>query len=228
MNTPAEQTLQAGRRARRWVAVLLLVGAVLLVGFAGLFCAATYRPGWYQPAAVDFDRLPEDKQSFVTLLDSISAALNRGESIEIVVDQAQLNRWLAGRHEVFPPEWQRFEPLRDPFVEILPEQRLRLACRIGRGGLAVVGSVQVRLVVEPEAIELSGPTLRAGLLPVSAGWLLERLSDRLPGGLRSYVDDRGGPLRIRNRWIWPNGRRRFRVASLHSEPGRLRIRLEPF
>ena len=224
MNARVEQTLRAGRRARRWIAVLLLVGAVLLVGFVGLFCAATYRPGWYQPAAVDFDRLPEDKQSFVALLDSISAALNRGESIEVVVDQAQLNRWLAARHEVFPPEWQRFEPLRDPFVEILPEQQLRLACRIGRHGPAVVGSVQVRLAVGPEAIELIGPTLRAGLLPVPSGWLL----DRLPGGVRAYADDRGGRLRIRNRWIWPNGRRRFRIASLRSEAGRLRVRLEPF
>ncbi len=225
--SPPAAVVPPRRWRRRLIVGALLLGVLLVVALGGLVCAATYRPGWYQPAAIRFDRLPADKQAFVALLDSISAALNHGEPIEVVVEQDQLNRWLAGRREVFPPDWERFEQLRDPFVQILPERRLRLAARIRQGGFAAIASVGLRITAGPETIRLDTAALRVGLLPVPTGWLGGELAARLPRRARVRVELRNGVLEVPNRLVWPNGRRRFRIASLRSEAGRLFVRLEP-
>ena len=50
------------------------------------------RPTWYQPISIDTARLESDRDRIVQLGGDISDRLNRDESIEFVLNEAQLNR----------------------------------------------------------------------------------------------------------------------------------------
>ncbi len=225
-STPPAAARPVGWR-RRLIVIASLSLVLLICALGGLLCAAAYRPAWYRPAAVNYERLPADKHSFVALLDSVSAALNRGEPIDLVIEQDQFNRWLAARDEVFPPDWQRFRQLRDPFVEILPDNRLRLAAIARRHGFAAVVSIELRAALEPQELQIEPLRVRIGTLPVPAATLIRIAAPYLPDAMHQKLAGATPWLRVRNRLTWPNGKRRFVITRISTQPGRLQLRLEP-
>jgi len=214
------------RRAWR---ILTLIGSVLsLTTFALGACAITCRPDWYDPPMIDYARLAQDKRDLTNTIERINVALNDRRPVTIELDERQVNRWIAARDE-WPEDWYRFEikPLRDPMIRFLDGNRIGLAALARRAGFGTVLSCVVRIELNGDQVRLYWEEASAGVLPAPRG-LLARAVRTAPGtgeDLLAFL--REGRLEYPNRWVWPNGKPRFRIRDLRIDDGRLRIQLEP-
>jgi hypothetical protein len=216
------------RPRRRWLRLALvvlpiLVAAVLLGGGAALTC----RPSWYQPTSIDYARLQDDKRCQLRLENEISAALNNNKPVEIELEEAQVNRWIAARDELWPGETPSLEPFSRPQVVFLEPNRVRLAALVEHSGMPVVLSATFRIDPQPDGLVLSWERTRAGVLP-APGKLIEQAARRLTQRLRlGQQAATAGQVKLPGEWTWPNGQRRFRLADLAINDGVLRVTLVP-
>jgi hypothetical protein len=214
---PPDTPARPRPRRRLW-RIGLAAAALLVVGaFVGGGCAVTCRPSWYAPQAVDYARLPEDKRALVAIVDGIGGALQRPGPHAVDVAADQVNRWIVARHELSPEEWLDAElpDLPDahvPVVSFVPGGRVRLAVLANAGGFGSVLSVIVRVQVAADELLLSIEGVRLGLLPVPRSWVMEaarRWGDE-PARQRLGAD---GTWRVPNDFVWPNGKRRYRITA---------------
>jgi hypothetical protein len=200
-----------------------LTAAIIVAG-----CTLTCRPRWYQPASIDYTRLKMDKQDLVNLLDSIGASLNCGEAVELEFGQDQVNRWITARAEIWPDhQAAALEPLRHPQVAFLDRNRLLVAATVEWSGLEPVVSCVCRFELDEGQLSVFCDGLRVGMLPVPAAWLagpLNELATAFDSPTAASVD-RG--FVFPNEWVWPNGKRRFRIRRLDVSAGQAGIALEP-
>ena len=208
---------------RRWV---LLACAGLFVLFASLGVAATRRPGWYRPEPIDRERLHADKAALVSLQDEISAALNSGHEIRFRLDEAQINRWLAARAEMWPESAMELGSLQDPQVS-LADGEIRIGATATKGSLRTVVALVCRVEVGEERIVVEHGGVRLGAIPVPAAWisdLIRRVSINSHGAIQANSPR---TVALENDWVWPNGKRRCRLRELHVSAGAAEVVLEP-
>ncbi len=210
----------------RWRTVALAAAAILVVVILGLGLAATRRPAWYQPAPVDQTRLRDDKRDLVGLLDGIGAALNERRGIGFRLDEAQVNRWLAARAEMWPDSAIDLGPLRDPQISFQGD-RIRAAALIENGDLRAVVSLTCRVQVSDERVVIEWESARLGALPVPRSWLSRWITSAGSGGRVVRQADGRGTVAFENDWIWPNGKRRYRLSTLRITDGAADVSLEP-
>lgn len=226
-NPPIAAAAGRGRRRRlgRWIALgALAVTIGLLIG-AG--CALTCRPNWYRPPAIDYSRLDADKRDATNLGDRIGDGLNSRRVVELELDEAQLNRWIAARNELPGGVPLDLGPLRSPFVDLLEDNRIRLAALVERGGVALVASVSFKVALEDDAIRVRIEDVRAGAAPAPMELIEPLLREAFA---RSGQSDRlapDGSIVVPNDLVWPNGKKRFRIASIEIDDNLARVRLEP-
>lgn len=234
MSPPATASRPLRVRRGRW-RILAGAGGAAVVGLllAGVLAAA-WRPGWYRPAAVDHELLRADKAALFALQDQISAALNAGRPARFELRAEQVNRWLAARAELWPEVGLDLGPLCDPLVRLGPGA-VQAAATAGGGGLRAVLSLTWRVQVTPDAIVVEAAAARLGALPIPAGWAAGLWRDLPLEGVA------GGPLagtarvtalgrsavRIDNAWVWPNGRRRCRLAELRFSADVVTVQIDP-
>lgn len=213
------------RRGRRWWWVIggglsLGFGVALLLGLL-----ATSKPRWYEPVAVDYGRLPDDKRALVSLIDEVGIALNQGESYTFELDEAQLNRWLAARDELWPDLDLKLEGFGWPHVSLLDEGRIRIAVLAERGGWPVVVGISFGVAVNEDVIRIQWSDARIGSLSVPDSWvgeLLRTLVRRWVEGLEA-VSTEG--IVLENGWVWPNGDQSFRIRGFGVGDKRVRVSL---
>jgi len=213
------------RRWRRRVAVSIPI--VVVAGVIGLGGAITCRPGWYQPASIDYTRLENDKRAQLDLENRISRDLNRGQPVEIELSQEQVNRWIAARDELWPGEVPSIEPFRRPQVFFLDDNRVRLAALVSKGGVRSVVSLTFRVRVAGEAVVFERGRMRAGVLPAPQRLLTEVLGRVAPRLNLSETAFEQGHFRVPAEGVWRNGRRRFRITDVTIHDGTARVRMEP-
>lgn len=209
----------------RWGFRLIWVGLALGLMLAGVGLLATCRPDWYRPHAVDYTRLSQDKRNLVGLLDQIGAALNAGEAIEVSLDAAQINRWLAARDELWPDQSTQWRIWENPLVHCGSGQ-VTFAAQVETAGGPLIVSCTLRGRAEPDTVRLEADAPRVGRLPVPWRWLQARLNPEnnpLAGHLRRH----NGQFVLDNHFVWPNGKRSFRIEDLAIAPGRIRLKLSP-
>lgn len=204
-----------------WTACLLIPSGCLTFGLA-----ATCRPSWYRPAAVDHSRLWADKAALVKLQDDISAALNAGRSIRLELDAAQVNRWLAARAEMWPDAALDLGPLSDPQV-CFAHAGIRLGATARRGGFGSVVSLECSIDVTDDSVVIYCESARLGAVPIPLAWLTDRLAEPFSSGPLIVREDLPGAAAIANDWIWPNGKRRCRLGELSIDDGKASVLLEP-
>jgi hypothetical protein len=227
MSSATRRPAAAARRGRLWRRGLGLSAGLLAAGLVGLGCAAACRPSWYAPASVDYTRLAADKQALVALLDGIGDALNGSRPIEIEIDQARANRWIAARREIeMDLSGLPLDSLERPYVHFLPGNRVRLASLVGRESWRAVVTIEVRLTLEGDEVLMECTALRVGALPVPRSWIWSAFAaavERAAGPVRVQP----GGVRIPNRGVWQNGKRPFRIDRLTIEAGRAIFTLSP-
>jgi len=238
-----------GRVVRRgWIASAILTPIALI----GTWLAFQHKPAWYQPVRLDEEGYQLARRDAVATADAISDQIVQGKAFEVVVLDRSVNEWLAALPRVSPEARRAMPPeLRDPAVRFTPE-RIRVGAHFEKSGWQAIVSVDLALRVSPDGINLTIAlaAVRGGSLPVPRaiverllGPLLERARRRHNDNdnddddadstwgttfdnLRS-TDQLFNGVTIRNRFVWPNGRRPFRIESIRITDGQLRCRLQP-
>jgi hypothetical protein len=216
------------RPRRKWLRLTLLA---LPIAIAGLLltagAAVTCRPSWYEPASIDYSRLQDDKRAQLRLENEISAALNGNRPIEFDLDQAQVNRWIAARHELWPAEAPSLEPFQRPQIVFLDGNRVRLGALLEQSGIQCVFSATFRLQPQADGLAVTCDSLHAGALPAPRRLIAKaarNLTDRFGLDRQTLTE---GKTTLPIEGTWPNGKRRFRIADLTVRNGVLHVSLEP-
>lgn len=224
----SRRSTEPARKRSRWLRRLVWSFGTLVVlaagGLAAMWWAATSTPDWYQPASIDYTLLEQDKKTIVALTERVSATLHDGKPVELTLDEAQINRWLAGRLELWPDagSWLPNEVSR-PLVQIEEDGRVRVGITLAAGALRTVVAMTLRAEVTPELVFIDPTALHFGVLPTPISWLKSMIPDDLYDEIR--FTDRG--MQVRNEFSLPNSRRRFGVTSIRTEGDALIITLTP-
>jgi hypothetical protein len=216
------------RPRRRWLRLTLVLLPVTIVGLLlALGGTLTCRPSWYQPVSIDYGRLEDDKRAQLGLENRISAALNDRRPVEVELDEAQVNRWIAARHELWPTEAPSLEPFERPQIVFLSDNRVRVAALAKRAGVRVVLSATFRIDLQSDGIVVKCDAVHTGALPTPRR-LIEKAAGTLADRLRlDRATVSAGIMTLPNEGTWPNGKRRFRITDLSIEDGRAHLKLAP-
>jgi hypothetical protein len=220
-----------------------------LAAFVGLWLAFQHKPAWYQPVRLDEPGYQRARRDAVATADSISDQLVQGKEFELVLTDRLVNEWLSALPQIWP-EAKRALPdeLRDPAVRFTKD-RIRIAAHFDASGWQAIVSVDLVIGVSGDGtsvtVALAGA--RGGSLPVPRTVIeriLQPLIERVRrGGVREDADAASpwdaavksvhsaeqlfAGVSTRNRFVWPNGKRPFRITSIRIADGDLRIRLQP-
>jgi len=197
--------------------------ALLIIGS----CAVSFRPLWYEPQAIDRSRLEQDKQDLVNLFDGIGTALNTGRPVTVELDEAQVNRWLAARRELYPERGGvSLGPVQDPTLEFMGRNRFRVAGRLGDTWGAVV-SATGRFELTDDNFNVRLESVHAGALPAPLSLLSRAFGPALAEHLPAVRRSPEGGLSVPRRGVWPNGKRPFRLVAIEADGESLRLTLAP-
>ncbi|QOJ13565.1 MAG: hypothetical protein HRU75_02435 [Planctomycetia bacterium] len=214
-----------GRWRLRHVLYALAALGVMTIGVLALI--ASWRPTTYQPPAIDRARLPDDQRDLVNLLDRIGAALNEGRAITFSLEEAQLNRWLAARDELFidtkldlPPEVQ------GPQIRISERGMFELAAQFDTGFFRPVVRLGIAASLEGDDVRVSPGSLYVGGLRLMWSGLPQGMI-RTGGSTSANLRVIGNEVLVQNRFTWSNGRRDFSVTQLDFAASRVTITFTP-
>lgn len=210
------------RWARRGAAA---AGILLPLVSISLTLLLLSRPSWYQPRSIDFNRLDQDKQAVWRLADEIGRALAGGKPLTLTLSEADLNRWIAARGELWPDqEALRLPGAESPMVRLREGGVIGLAATAASGAVRCVASVDLRIAVTEQHLELSLTGAGLGRLPVP-GAVLRRALASTPAAERLSAD--GERIIVPNEFEWKNGKRRFRLSAVRVDAGEVQVTLTP-
>jgi len=217
-----------------------------------LWLTFQHKPGWYRPISADDAITQRARLEVANLADSISDALVHRRPFELVLSDHSLNEWLAALPQVWPDvaeQWPR--ELTQPAVSF-QRDRIRLGVHGETRGWRVILGFAFLLSADDgdDAMRLTLSGMQGGSLPIPRFLIRRSLQsaaenhadtaaltaqpdptrplelENLLDSPRS-VDEWFAGVRVRNRFIWPNGRRPFRIGALSITDGELRARLDP-
>lgn len=242
----AKRLRRRGRRVAK-----LAFGAAASVGLATLVAAwltFQHRPAWYSPARLNEAGIQQARSEATELADSLGDRMVRGRPFDVVLIDRKVNEWLTALPHCWP-EARRSVPseISDPAVRF-DASRVYVGAHCESGGWRAIINVELALGVSEDgrSVELALFEARGGSLPVPRA-ILRRLLDPLLRGVgdassRSAdpageflpnlgdfgsIDDLFRGVKIRNRFVWGNGDRPFRIDSFTIEDGELRLSIEP-
>lgn len=228
------RTMTFRRRLRRWRPYMIAASVVFALG---LWLTFQHKPGWYRPVEASEAVVARARREAPNLVDQISGALVRGETIAVTLREDQVNEWLAA----LPVAWPEFRELipagvTQPTVRIT-EEGLRVGCHLESSGWKVIVGVvwHVAVVEGGASVEIRLGSVQAGSLPIPAAVLKPMLNRALAqeggggnqGSTVRSADELFEGVRMENRFEWPNGRRLFRIGRLTTGDKELVIVLHP-
>lgn len=215
------------------LSVVLVIGAIWLT--------FQHRPGWYRPAAADEPTIQRAQTESAALADETSRQIVERKDFEIRLTDRMINDWLAAMPVLWPEAREWLPPgVRDPAVGF-DDGEMRVGVFVEREGWRVIANASVAAEVSPDksTINVMLRSVRGGSLPMPQG-VVESLWERVVSGVRRGRIDGlhiAGPegdanesaheLAIRNRFVWPNGERPFRITRFDAQNGVLTIGMEP-
>ena len=225
--------------------IVLIAGPIVLVM---LWLVFQHKPGWYRPPVVTEPLLQHARTTSAAAADDVSKRIVEAEPFQMVLTDVAVNEWLAALPHLWPDARRSIPPEISDVAVRFEGGRVRVGVLYARGGWRVILSVGLAMAVsrDGQAITVALTDARGGSLPVPRAILervlsgvLEIAADRPLGpgshvktprsasaGLQS-VDELFEGVRIRNRFVWPNGDRPLRVDSIEVDGGELRLGIEP-
>lgn len=212
--------LSLKRFSRRQLQISVAISLFLVtLALLSILLAAIANPVWYEPQAVDEQKLSDDKREVVALIDRISRNLNQGLPIDVEVELAQLNRWIAARDELALDLIPELDGVELPFV-LGQENILRVAVQRKWRGWRLILSIDLIANPMDPLTPLTAKRVKLGYLPIPLGWLIkEDVLQR--SGLRPVE---GQEARL---WVWPNGKRSFFVEQVAVSKNVVSFRMVP-
>lgn len=238
------------RPNRRHLLRIALIGlpCLLLGTLLGLWLALHRIPAWYRPAVVEEAVLPGVRAEAARLVDSISDQMVRGRRFTLELRQEEMNELMSSMGRIWPDALKDWPPaLQQPALSFEADG-LRVGVTLTRAEDRAVLSAALRVGVAEDRNSLHARlvSIHAGALPVPAFLIdsaaqpyLERMGDTSDRSrrLRSWglegadapsvraLMDQG--VSLPNRFVWPNGERKFRILSMDFRPGVAHVEIEP-
>jgi len=208
-----------------WIAVGTVVGFVALVPAVGWF-SLTYQPSYYREMisqTVPHDQLERRAKRFVAQSLQFHNDICNEPTWEAVFSDQEVNAWLAEdliTHfaDQLPPE------VHDPRV-LFEMDRVILAFRLERGGVDSVITVVARARIPSDnTVELTLEKIRAGILPVPADGVLDRVTElgRRHGVDVAWSKVEGYPV-VRLQYTPNLAREDVRLEDVEIRSGRIRL-----
>jgi hypothetical protein len=166
---------------RSLLLALLIVISLAATGSTIFIFLLRYEPAFYARGAIPpgEKRTQQSKQCISEFTSILSGILNKDQG-SAQFREEQLNSYF---QEDFITKHSSENPLPNGFSNLrvaFDPSKLRLAFRYGRGLFSTVISVAVRpwiVAREANVVALEFESLHAGAVPISAQWLLERVSE---------------------------------------------------
>lgn len=233
--------------ARKWLRRAAVAAGVLLpTALIALWLTFQHIPAWYKPVPVTSAVVEQARTSVTDSFDRVSDQVVAGETFEVVLEEAQVNAWLAAAPQVWPAIADVVPPEIKQSAVAFEEAIVRIGVRVQHNGWKAILSVGLRLDVDAdgETVGLALTDLHGGSLPAPRSLLRELLDPLLARARRTRardvdepwryfldevrsVDDLFEGLHTENRFVWPNGDRPFRIRSIRVGGGTLRLTIEP-
>jgi len=234
------------RSLKHYVTLILTPFVASLVALTVLWIVFEHKPAWYRPAALEGDDLRRVTSRATTWADEVSDQMVHGQPFELVLVSREVNEFLAALPELFPDEFLNWpEALRLPAVGFEPDAiHVGLLCEMNGWRAIAALALTARMIDGGRYVRIATTGVYGGSLPLPRS-MLGRLFDpsfaalarsvSLKSGDRgerilkelASVDDLFEGVLIRNRFVWPNGQRAFRLETIRVEPGRLVLGIEP-
>ena len=220
--------------------MVVLVGGT--VGFVTLWLIFQHKPDWYRPPPVNERMLRDIRSEVAEIVEGISQRIVRGETFDLSFTDETVNQWLAALPHVWPDARRNVPPeLRDLVIRF-DAGRIRIASLLVKGGWRAVLTVAVEVALSKDGRRVSLQLIEAhgGSLPIPHTVLAYMLGGLAIGGGDTAVRSGNPPtlhkpdtaadwlngVQVPNRFIWPNGKRPFRIDAIELTEGRIRLRLE--
>ncbi len=237
-------------RLRRVTRLGLLAAAIIAPAAGiGVWLAFQHKPNWYRPMQLDDQGYQQARRDAVATADSISDQLVAGKEFDIVLSDRSVNLWLAALPSIWPGVKHSLpNELHYPAVQFA-EDRIRFAGHFEKNGWQAILSIDLVVGVSGDggSVTVALDCARGGSLPVPrvlVARLLNPLIEHARQDKKTPNDDASSPwaaaaksvtsadqlfkgVTTRNRFVWPNGKRPFRIVSILATEGELRIRLRP-
>jgi len=235
------------RTQRRRVIAAGCAGVVLAIVIT--FLIFQHRPAWYRPALADEPTIQAAREETAAIAARISDRLVLGESVNVELHDAAVNRWLAARPVLWPDaRWTLPDEVAFPALSF-DDGLLRVAALFERNGWRAILSADFTVTIDGDSLRVMLTNIRGGSLPLPRFVVRPALSRSIsrsgatperefaPNAAADPIDavwrtirspdDLFRGISIENNFIWPNGRRRFRIASIRIDDGAIHLRLEP-
>ncbi|MFQ3592228.1 MAG: hypothetical protein SNJ82_03445 [Gemmataceae bacterium] len=169
--------------SRRSFLLGLSVFALLIVGSMGLaWLLLRYEPRWYAHRCRPAEEQTRKSRECSSRLIELYNATQRPGPFSIQFGEEQFNSYLAeGIHRQGVADKLLPEGVTEPRVHF-QEDRVLVAFRYRNGLINTVVSVSLKVWLpssEPNLLVVQLESLKAGLIPISAQWLLEEMSESL-------------------------------------------------
>lgn len=227
----------------------------MVISVVGSLCSLTvlwltfqHKPGWYRPVVLDKQGSREAKADAITTADRVGDRMVEGLPFEVTLSDRSVNGWLAALPHAWPDAGRALpSELSNPAVRF-DDHELRVGAHCALNGWQAIISLKLAIGLTDEGRNLTIALTGAygGSLPVPRA-VLERALEPLVSTLQTdcnvpdtsadplsaalcgiqSVDNLYNGISIRNRFVWLNGDRPFRIESLTVGEGELRLRIEP-
>jgi len=246
MNSADKMTNISRWRQRVLAAAVMLLGVVVLAAVV-TFLSLQYIPRWYAPPSLTADDLPRIRATLPAAFEEFSRRLVAGKTFDFTLVADTINEWIAARTTIWPDARDALPTnLREPVV-VFDNGLATVGATVINGTLRAIVSSGVSVTVAGDTIELRLANTAVGGLSLSPAWLtsvvdlpvddeLEHLvqnasdtvqfiDDATPN--RSIVQRLANGIRVQNRFLWPNGKRWFRIRDIRLATGRLTLTVQP-
>jgi len=230
-------TRQKAIRILRYVLMAALIGGT--AACITLWLIFQHKPAWYRPAPTDPEALRDIRMKVTEIADGISRRIVAGEAFELSFADETVTEWLAALPHVWPDAAQAIPAQLSEHVVCFEPGAVRIGTLYADGGWRAVlsAAVEIDMSVDNREITLKLREAHGGSLPIPAA-ILHRLLANLDADSKESPSQRHGSglddptsllagTAVPNRFVWPNGKRPFRINQLELTKGRIRLTIEP-
>ena len=232
-------------RTIRWIAVVLV--AIAPIAALALWMTFQHVPAWYRPLRLSPEQIDDARATITLFADSVSDQMVETEPFEIVLTESQVNAWLAAMPHMLSEAEQWLPTQWSGLVVRFDVSAVRLGAHYSHRGWRAILSVGIsaRLAEDAQTVHLQLTDVHGGSLALPR-WLVadlldEKLHEAFPSELLEESDDLARiilsstepahrlfeGIELPNRFIWPNGQRRYRLESLELAHQEVRLKIKP-
>lgn len=233
-------------RRVEWALTAMLIAVPLVL--VAVWLALHHKPSWYVPAILDQTRIQQARRQAVTTADFISDRMVEGRPFTVVLTEQSVNEWLTALPHAWPDARDALPPeFSNPAIGFRDGKLWIGAHYVAEKWQAII-SLGLRFDSSKDKAELAITLEGAcgGSLPLPKMIVRQAFEQLLGQGRRGKrelngttrplldalqaiqsADELFEGVAVKNRFVWFNGERPYRIESIEIGKGELRLTIEP-